>query len=76
MAIKNIFIAGKPGCGTITLIIVDELGKMWLFSPKFREVILKTLDSKNKKLGTIIFTSCRTYSGGGLKANPFCDRIK
>jgi len=48
------------------LIVVDELGKMELFSNKFREVILKALDSqKNKILGTIM-----------LKPNPFCDKIK
>lgn len=47
------------------LICVDEIGKMELFSLKFREVILKALDSKNKVLGTIM-----------LKPNPFCDMIK
>jgi nucleoside-triphosphatase len=47
------------------LIVVDEIGKMELFSRKFREVILKALDSKNRILGTII-----------LKENPFCDKIK
>ncbi len=47
------------------LIIVDEVGKMELFSSKFREIILKVLDSKNKVLGTIM-----------LKGNPFCDKIK
>jgi nucleoside-triphosphatase len=48
------------------LIVVDELGKMELFSNKFREVILRALDSqKNKILGTIT-----------LKSNPFCDKIK
>jgi nucleoside-triphosphatase THEP1 len=39
---------------------------MELFSNKFREVILRALDSqKNKILGTIT-----------LKSNPFCDKIK
>jgi nucleoside-triphosphatase len=47
------------------LIVVDEIGKMELFSNKFREVILKALDSKNKILGTIM-----------LKENQFCDKIK
>jgi nucleoside-triphosphatase len=47
------------------LIVVDEIGKMELFSNKFKEVILKALDSKNKILGTIM-----------LKENPFCDKIK
>jgi nucleoside-triphosphatase len=47
------------------LIVIDEIGKMELFSIKFREIILKALDSKNKILGTIM-----------LKPNPFCDKIK
>ena len=47
------------------LIVVDEIGKMEIFSNKFREVILKALNSKNKVLGTIM-----------LKENPFCDKIK
>jgi len=47
------------------LIVVDEIGKMEIFSNKFREVILKALNSKNKILGTIM-----------LKKNPFCDKIK
>jgi nucleoside-triphosphatase len=47
------------------LIVVDEIGKMGLFSNKFKEVILKALDSKNKILGTIM-----------EKENQFCDKIK
>jgi nucleoside-triphosphatase len=47
------------------LIVADELGKMELFSQKFRETISKALDSKNKILGTIMLTP-----------NPFCDEIK
>jgi nucleoside-triphosphatase len=47
------------------LIVVDEIGKMELFSNKFREIILKALDSKNKILGTIM-----------EKENQFCDKIK
>jgi len=47
------------------LIVVDEIGKMEIFSSKFREAILKALNSKNKVLGTIM-----------LKENPFCDKIK
>jgi len=47
------------------LIVVDEIGKMELFSNKFRDAILKALDSENKVLGTIM-----------LQENPFCDKIK
>lgn len=58
------------------LIVVDEIGKMELFSMKFREIISKALDSKNKVLGTIMLAPYRIRSGAGLKENPFCDRIK
>ena len=47
------------------LIVVDEIGKMELFSNKFKGAILKVLDSENKILGTIM-----------LKENPFCYKIK
>lgn len=61
IGVKEIEEGLKEDC----LIIVDEIGKMELFSKKFREIILKALDSKNKILGTIMF-----------KENPFCDKIK
>lgn len=47
------------------LIVIDEIGKMELFSPKFREAVLKAISSGKKVLGTII-----------LAANPFADEIK
>lgn len=47
------------------IILIDEIGKMELFSEKFKEIVLKALNSKNKILGTIM-----------LKRNPFCDKIK
>jgi nucleoside-triphosphatase len=61
IGVKEIEEGLKEDC----LIVVDELGKMELFSKKFQEIILKALDSKNKILGTIM-----------LKPNPFCDEIK
>jgi len=48
-----------------SLICVDELGSMELYSEKFKKVVLAILDSKNKVLGTIM-----------LKPNLFCDKIK
>jgi nucleoside-triphosphatase len=42
-------IAPAPGF----LIILDEIGKMECFSPKFREAALRALDSPNPVLGTI-----------------------
>ena len=47
------------------LIVIDEIGKMELFSKKFKKVIKKTLESKNKVLGTIKLT-----------LNSFTERIR
>jgi len=47
------------------LVIIDEIGKMELFSERFREVVWKALDSENSVLGTIM-----------AKGNPFADRVK
>ncbi|MFQ5892523.1 MAG: nucleoside-triphosphatase, partial [Candidatus Methanofastidiosia archaeon] len=46
------------------LIVIDEIGKMELFSLRFREFVLKALETR-KVLGTIL-----------LRANPFCDEIR
>ncbi len=35
------------------LLLIDEIGKMELFSPQFREVVIKCLDSQKPLLGTI-----------------------
>lgn len=61
IGVKEIEEGLKENC----LIVVDEIGKMEIFSQKFREIILRALDSKNKVLGTIM-----------LKPNSFCDKIK
>jgi nucleoside-triphosphatase len=47
------------------LIVIDEIGKMELFSPHFREAVLKAVDSGKKVLGTIM-----------LSPHPFADSIK
>jgi nucleoside-triphosphatase len=47
------------------LIVIDEIGKMELFSPRFREAVLKAMDSGKKILGTIM-----------LNPHPFADDIK
>ncbi len=47
------------------LIVIDEIGKMELFSPRFREAVLKAIDSSKKVLGTIM-----------LSPHPFADNIK
>ena len=53
--------AAKEG----SLVIVDEIGRMELFSANFREAVWQIITSGKKVLGTIMF-----------KANPWADRIK
>jgi len=47
------------------LVVVDEIGKMELFSANFREAVLKLIDSGKRVLGTIM-----------LKPDPWADAIK
>jgi nucleoside-triphosphatase len=47
------------------LVVVDEIGKMELFSASFRESVLKIIDSGQRLLGTIM-----------LSPNPWADAIK
>ena len=47
------------------LVVIDEIGKMELFSAKFREAVLRLLQSEKKLLGTIM-----------LSPNPYADDIK
>ena len=47
------------------LIVIDEIGKMELLSPQFRETVMHALNSQKKVLGTIMFNP-----------HPFADEIK
>jgi len=47
------------------LVVVDEIGKMELFSADFREAILQVINSGKRVLGTIM-----------LNSNPWADAIK
>ena len=47
------------------LVVVDEIGKMELFSASFKEAVLAIIDSSKKVLGTIM-----------LAPNPWADAIK
>ncbi len=47
------------------IIIIDEIGKMELFSKYFQEIVMKALDSASPVLGTILF-----------RPHPFCDKIR
>ena len=55
----------QQALATDDLIIIDEIGKMELLSPQFRAIILQTMNSVKKVLGTIM-----------LSAYPFADEIK
>ena len=47
------------------LIVIDEIGKMELLSPQFREAVSQATDSGKKVLGTIM-----------LNPHPFADKVK
>jgi nucleoside-triphosphatase len=47
------------------LIVIDEIGKMELLSPRFREAMTQIVNSGKKALGTIM-----------LNPHPFADEIK
>ncbi len=47
------------------LLIVDEIGKMELFSQRFKDLILKVFQADIPFLGTILY-----------KPHPFCDGLK
>jgi nucleoside-triphosphatase len=47
------------------LIVIDEIGKMELLSPGFREVVTEAINSGKRVLGTVM-----------LSPDPFADKIK
>jgi len=47
------------------LIVIDEIGKMELLSPRFREAVMQAINSGKKVLGTIL-----------LNPHPFANEIK
>jgi len=47
------------------LVVIDEIGKMELLSPEFREAVTQALNSGKRVLGTIMFNP-----------HPFADEIK
>ena len=55
----------RKASGQCDLVVVDEIGKMELFSASFREVVLEIIGSRKRVLGTIMFHS-----------NPWADAIK
>jgi len=47
------------------LIVIDEIGKMELFSKEFKKIVIEAFDSKKKVLATI-----------KLKGDGFCQKLK
>ena len=47
------------------LVVVDEIGKMELLSPQFKEAVTQAIDSGKRVVGTIM-----------LNSHPFADQIK
>ncbi len=47
------------------LVVIDEIGKMELFSSSFRETVLQIIDRRKRVLGTIM-----------LNPNPWADALK
>lgn len=69
VSIENLEMVGLKalieGLKKADLIVIDEIGKMELFSEAVRQAILEALDSEKKVVGTIM-----------QAPNPFADRIK
>ena len=55
----------EEGIKRKNVILIDEIGKMELYSAKFRQVVLQALDSNLHFLGTIVYTP-----------HPWADQIK
>ena len=55
----------RRALGDSDLVVIDEIGKMELFSPRFKEAVLQAIGSGKKFIGTIM-----------LGPNPFADEIK
>lgn len=47
------------------LVVIDEIGRMELFSPRFRDAVLAAIESSKKVLGTIM-----------LNPHPWADKVK
>jgi nucleoside-triphosphatase len=55
----------KKGLATNSLLVIDEIGKMELFSERFKKTLLEAIEAPNPVLATIFY-----------KTHPFCDRLK
>jgi len=55
----------KEGIARKKIVIIDEIGKMELFSDRFKNTVIDALDSSSSVVGTILF-----------RHHPYCDKIK
>ncbi len=55
----------KRAADRYDLVVVDEIGKMEMFSPEFREIVAAIIDSGKRLLGTVL-----------LDSHPWADTIK
>ncbi|MCP2597431.1 nucleoside-triphosphatase, partial [Candidatus Aminicenantes bacterium AC-335-G13] len=58
---------------TSKIIVIDEIGKMELFSEKFKETLIRALDSKKKVLATITLSNIDFVNK--IKRRSDCDII-
>jgi|GEM_PF-1533692 glutamate formiminotransferase/formiminotetrahydrofolate cyclodeaminase len=63
----------KRAIGTSKVIIIDEIGKMELFSENFKKVLIKALSSKQKVLATITLSNLEFIRK--IKERNDCDVI-
>jgi len=62
---KTAIPALKEAIKSNDIVVIDEIGKMELFSPSFKDAVIEALQSKKKVLGTIM-----------LASHPWADKIK
>jgi nucleoside-triphosphatase len=64
-ALESVGLPALEEASGARLLIVDEIGKMELLSPRFREAVLRALDAGRPVLASIM-----------LSSHPFADALK
>jgi len=57
--------AVKEAIRSCDIVVIDEIGKMEMFAPSFKEAVIEALQSGKKVLGTVM-----------LASNPWADGVK
>jgi len=57
--------AVKEAIRSYNIVVIDEIGKMEMFAPSFKEAVIEALQSGKKVLGTVM-----------LASNPWADGVK